>query len=506
MKGGVILSEREVIIEDSIEKKAEEKEELVIPYDFMKYLNYEALASRVLGGNESGARVKYRTFFKYTKEQVLSYLKAPDRNEKNLREASIYLYNTCSFYHRLIDYFSKMLTLGYVVAPSKLDFNKKDTTKLTAAYQKTVNILENMNIGFSFRAPLVTAMREDVSYNYVRETKDSFLFQPLDPDYCKLYSLEDGVYHCSFDFKYFDLHDGEVDLYPSEFKTKYEAYKANNNLRWQQLEVKNTMVLKANFDVPYPIPPMAGVFEAIYDIIDYKSLMLAKTETGNYKVLSMTIPTDSKGNFLIDFETARKFYNQMGQNLPDNIGLALSPMKLDSFDFENASSNKESDMVKSAEQNFWSSAGVSSLNFNNEKSSNNALIQSIRGDESVMWGLLSQIETWVNRYLKMQSGAQKFHISMPQISVYNQKEKSESFLKAAQSGMPTKMLYGASIGLTPCDMMSLNYLENEVLGLNEKLIPLQTSYTMSGDQGRPTNESAGKEITDSGEVAQERGE
>ena len=53
----------------------------------------------------------------------------------------------------------------------------------------------------------------------------------------------------------------------------------------------------------------------------------------------------------------------------------------------------------------------------------------------------------------------------------------------------------------------MNYLENDVFGLPDKLIPLQTSYTMSsGDAGRPTNEEVGEPLSDSGEISQERGE
>ena len=57
--------------------------------------------------------------------------------------------------------------------------------------------------------------------------------------------------------------------------------------------------------------------------------------------------------------------------------------------------------------------------------------------------------------------------------------------------------------MSPFDVESMAYLENEALALQDKLIPLSSSYTQTGssesDGGRPTNESLGKDLTDSGE-------
>lgn len=484
----------------------EEKNTTVhLPQNFMRYLKYTTLTSQQF--NHLNARKQYHTFYKYTKSEIISYLQAPDRNELQLREASIYLYNACSYYHRVIDHFAKMLTYAYALVPSKFDQSKVNPEKLKSEYQKKSVILENMAIRDSFRAPITVAMREDVSYNYVLESKDSFMFRALDPRYCQLSSKTDNVYDLAFDFQYFDTNQTMLELYPPEFTEKYNIYKAQGTgMRWQKLEPRNTMVLKANFDIDYPIPPFAGAFEAIFDIIDYKSLQLAKTETGNYKVLVMKIPINEKGDFEIDFDIAQNFYNQMGANLPDNIGLAMSPMDIDSFEFEKSGTNTDADLVRSAEQNFFSSAGVSNQLFNNEKATASALKQSIICDQAIIWGLLSQIERWINRYLKFQTGSQKFHVVMPQITVYNEADKADQYLKAAQNGLPTKMLYGATLGLDPLEMLSMNYVENDLFELPDKLIPLQTSYTMSGDAGRPTNESQGKEVTEKGEETSDRGE
>ena len=74
-------------------------------------------------------------------------------------------------------------------------------------------------------------------------------------------------------------------------------------------------------------------------------------------------------------------------------------------------------------------------------------------------------------------------------------------MKAAQNGLPFKLDYAASLGKTQSRFMAAAILETEVLRLQDYMMPLRTSYTLSGDgsDGRPTNESKGLDLSDEGE-------
>ena len=52
------------------------------------------------------------------------------------------------------------------------------------------------------------------------------------------------------------------------------------------------------------------------------------------------------------------------------------------------------------------------------------------------------------------------------------------------------------------DIMSMQALEDN-LGFADDWVPIQSSNTMSGDGGRPSNESQGKTLTESGEQTKE---
>ena len=61
-------------------------------------------------------------------------------------------------------------------------------------------------------------------------------------------------------------------------------------------------------------------------------------------------------------------------------------------------------------------------------------------------------------------------------------------LSLANSGVPNKMKLAATAGLTPTEVITNMIWENQMLEIHNNWIPLQTSYTMSGDEsgGRPS--------------------
>ena len=61
-------------------------------------------------------------YTKYKKEDVVKWFTNPEANEKNLRNASIYLYEVSPHYRRLINYFAKLHTMAYIIEPKNITF------------------------------------------------------------------------------------------------------------------------------------------------------------------------------------------------------------------------------------------------------------------------------------------------------------------------------------------------------------------------------------------------
>lgn len=474
-------------------------------WDFSRITNFAQLGKipfRNLAVND-----KTLTFTKYTKAQLVEYLKAPDKNEKQLRDMSTYLYNISNFYRNLILYFSRMLTFAYIVEPYNLDLTKKVNEKtFRTQYQKVLNDLDKMNIKHEFQKIITIAFKQDVFYGYIYETADSFMVQELDPNYCKIASGEDGVYNIAFNCSYWDSRKEDLELVDPEFKTLYNTYKSQGNkLKWQELNSEKTICIKINEEVLYPIPPFVSLFSALADIEDYRALSKASTETNNYKALSLKIPINKDtGEPLIDWDKAKEYYGQLANVLPENIGAILTPMDIDAWDFQKSGALSDTNLVSNAEATFFAESGVNNQLLGGHTSSSSSLEKSMEVDETKLWGVLRQFERWTNRRLKRISGSVKFRANFLNVTTYNQKEVHERYLKDGQYGLPVRMAIAATSDMTASSLTNMAYLENTILKLADNEIPLISSNVQSGDSGRPTNKSNGEELDDAGEKTKEQ--
>lgn len=475
--------------------------------DFSAALSYMKTAKLILKDLERNQ--KESSFYKkYKKEDVIRWLENPAVHERELRNASIYLYHASNHYKRLINYFSKMALFSYMVIPSKIDTEQVDLTKFKKCYRNTLNFVDNMNLKHEFLKIMNTVFREDIFYGYEYSSKDSYFIKKLPPDYCQISSTEDGVLNFAFDFGYFDNRKDKLDAWGEEFQTKYKLYQKNSKLKWQEIESRRSICIKLNEDIDYPIPPFIGVLGTLFDLEDYKSLKKVKEEIGNYKLLSLKIPLDDDGNYQFDYNEALKFYHMLGAVLPENIGLALTPLELDEHSFEQ-SKQAASDAVAEAEDTFWGSTGVSALLFSSTKSGASVINNSIKSDEEIVFALLRQFERWMNFKLKCQPGIYKFKLLMMDATIYNKNEILEQLIKNAAYGIPVVSAVSAVLGFSPSDTNAIMFLENDVLQYHSKLIPLANSHSMSVKEsdkksGRPALPD--EELQESSLPARERDE
>lgn len=467
-----------------------------------------AALNRVITRDLNG-RGRSPTFYKYTKDQISTYLSNPYSYQKSLRNAAIYLYSASSHFRRLIQYFVALSDLSYVVSPYRIDTGTAKVATLGKQYRRTLNMLSAMDIKNQFPKILTVCLREDTFFGTMWVSNDSITIQQLPSDYCEIAVIEGNVLNVSFDFSYFDSNSEYLELYPPEFKKKYDLYqKDKTGMKWQELDSPNSFAVKCNNDIlTYSIPPFAGIFREIYDLEDYRDLKMTKTELENYAMLVMRLGINKDGEWEMDLDKAKEFYLNLANVLPEEVGAVLSPMSIDKISFERPN-NGDADTIAEAEQNLFTAAGVSTLLFNNDKASSNALLLSIKSDQALTYGIVKSIEGVVNRFIQSYSYGKNFKVTFLDVSPYNRKEIGEQYLKAAQYGFPTLSYYCASQGLSQQDMDCMDFLENDVLRLKDRFRPLQSSSTMGsnaadedGEAGRPAKEI--DDLTDAGESSRE---
>lgn len=464
----------------------------------MQYANLMRLVKKNL--NVSGS---YTLNTNFEKDQIVKWLENPSRNEKRLRDLSNFLWDTSSHYRRIIDYFGTMLTFDYVVDLYN-ESTKVNKNNIYKRYIETINYLEKMNIKHEFGKLIYNAMINDAVYGYEYSNDQSFFFDILNPDYCAINGIEDGVYNFSFDFSYFDKYKDDLERFAPEFITKYNIYtKDKRGERWQELDSTKTICIKIS-EKDYTIPPLAGVFEEIYSLYDYKDLQMNRTELENYLLLVAKIPymkdTGKENNFALSLDIANEYFNKMNSNLNDSIGTILSPFE--SIEPIKLTKNeKELDTVTLAENAVYNSSGTPRIVFNSDKASGAALNKAILMDEITMFKVLRQFERWINSKLKDINKKINFKVSFLDMTKYNQDELAGLYKEGSTLGLPVKTRYCASLGLSPSDVINGMTLENDVLDIVNNFIPLQSSYQTGDDKGgRKSKGDDIEEVTEGGQV------
>ena len=87
-----------------------------------------------------------------------------------------------------------------------------------------------------------------------------------------------------------------------------------------------------------------------------------------------------------------------------------------------------------------------------------------------------------------------FKYSILPISLYNRSDYITDTLKLAQSGY-SFLLPALASGLSQQELVNIKSLENDVLKLNEVLLPLSSSYTQSNNEvGAPEKKDEDKAV------------
>lgn len=462
-----------------------------------KFATINRLITRDLNG-----QVRSPSFYLYTKDDINKYLSNPYTYQKNLRDAITYIYGASSHFRRLIQYFVSLSDLSYVVSPYKIDPKKANVRTTNINYRRVLNALSAMDIKNQFPKILTVCLREDTFYGTMHVTADNIIIQQLPSDYCSISSIGNNVLNVTFDFSYFDSRQDLLPYFPAEFETKYrQIYQKDRRSRWIELDAPTSFAIKATTDtLEYSMPPFAGILRDIYDIEDYAQLKLAKTALENYAMVVMNLPMDDEGRWKIDLDKAKDFWRNLDDVLPDEIGSILTPMETGKISFERTHADDTS-TVTEAEQNLYTAAGVSSLLFNNEKASANALILSIKVDQAFTYSIVKSIEDMVNRFIQYQGYGKNFKVTFLDCSPFNRKEISDAYLKASTYGIPMISYYCAAQGLGQAELDAMSFLEGDVLGLVDMFDPLRNSAQMSSteqttDNDPDKNEEGGRPVED----------
>lgn len=445
----------------------------------------------------------------YSRDSLRTYLRNPatEGNQKSLRKLSNYLYTISHVYRRLVNFKAYQMQLkAWTVYPDIPLTEEPNQDDILQNYDRVIKYVRNMDLKSQILKCSIQAWKNDVVYGFCYgdpEKDGEFFIHLLDPDYCKISSQQyyRGVLNFAFNFDYFSgANEYYLDIWDPIFKKMYNKYKSDSSLKWQELPIENTFCYKINSDnLDYPIPPLSGLFDSIISLADLQAVQDLKDALEAYKLVYAKIDTISGtkdvDDFEIDLDLANAFYQKLQAAMPDNVALAMSPMKLDSIDF-NSNNASDVNIISKAYENIINANGGIVLNQN--KITNSASFKlALQFDSMDAMAPVEQINAWVNLWIKNHLGETGMVVEFSDVSPYFVDDRIDKLQKVAQYSAPCKMELASLINANPVKERGMSYLEEALgLGTTSWNKPLISSNVQSGDLSENGDGSDGRPKSD----------
>ncbi|MCQ9301357.1 MULTISPECIES: hypothetical protein [Staphylococcus] len=448
---------------------------------------------------------------------LAKWLENPNVNYKHLINLSRLLYKSSGEYRSMLNYFIKMARFYHVIDPIHDNTSKINSGKVKKDLAKISLQINKMNIKHELAKVFKTCVIEDVFFGYEIEDNDNYFIYKLDPNYCKIIGLADGMYIYAFNLAYFEGNEHLLQTFPDEFANAYKIMKINGGNNWFEPDFTKSVCFKFNENDPEIFPPFSVMFEPLIELNDYKKLKKAGAKINNYMLLHQKVPMHDNSNkdyqadnFAISPDAMDYFNSMVNESLPDEIGAIVSPMEINPIKLDKDDKN---DKVLEATRDVYNASGVSSFIFNNDKNSTGGLQYSTRKDELLVIDFYRQVERWLNRKIRFGNLTSKnqWKITLLNVTGMNEDRYLELLTKSGTLGFAVRGRIAAMHGQDYHTLLTSLELENEVLDLDTKMIPLASSHTGGINQaidkhkntedskgGRPQKDSS--QLTDSGQA------
>lgn len=478
--------------------------------DFNRELNYKK-AEDALKQIRDPNRTNISNILAYDREKIRGYLQNPANSEVGLRESARYLYYRSQILFRIICWYASMFDLRIrKVVPNYSLIKANNPKKILKQYSDTLNKLDLYNLHNNMYHVLARVFLEDICYGIFFRDESGSIIYPLDPSWCRI----DGIYMTgdfgySVDMSKFrnDAQRRLIDWLGEPLVSMYDEYDTNGT-RWVHMPDKYAACFKFHTeDINHIIPPLAPILQSVAGLNDLSDIQAMADEASIYKLLLIPMETISGSKMSDDWKISPdlviKYLDRLKAQLPDFVSAApiTGEVKQDHvIDFSQTATDKDIDRLEQAQKQILGTSGggaVLNTNMIDSTAAFNAWLKS--ESEFAISPLIPQIEGFTNRMLR-------YDVSNPckveyfEVSVYTKEEARKNMLESCQYSFANRLAYNTFLGISEKETLAMNYLENELLGLPDKMVfPLSSSYTQSGkaESGRPPVEDS--ELSDSGE-------
>ena len=195
------------------------------------------------------------------------------------------------------------------------------------------------------------------------------------------------------------------------------------------------------------------------------------------------MPVDKDGELVFQLDEVADIHESVAEMLQDidtvDVLTTFGDTDLESLQ-ESSAASQSADRIEKYRKNVWDALGRGNILFNPDGSS--SLAYAIKKDEALMIAYLNMYETWIKYHIndKFSRTGLTFDFEIIPTTVFNRNDLQTAYFRGAQYGY-SKMFAGVVMGIKQMSQLSLMNFENDFLKMSEKMIPLQSSYTTSGN-------------------------
>ena len=437
------------------------------------------------------ARVRQANVPIITKDEVMRALLA--RDVEKLRWYSQIFYRTNGIYHRTCDYFAYLYRYDWYVMPDyPLDAEIPEDRMLKDFY-KALTYFDNSHIKKICGEIALNVILDGAYYGYIVPSKIGVILQQLPVRYCRSRYKSNGMPAVEFNMQYFDTIANPqqrikiLNLFPDEFKKGYLLYKQgklkadfNGDTGCWYLLTPGLCV-KFAFD-NYDMPLFVHAIPTLLDLDAAQDLDRRKQMQKLLKILIQKLPRDKNGDLIFDSDEARDIHNNAVQMLRNAVGVDILTTfaDIDAVDLADKNTTATTDDLAKVERTVYNALGISRNLFNTD--GNMSLEKSILNDEASLRTLILQFAEFFNALAAGHSSARKkysFRFYMLETTQYNYKDLAKMYKEQTQMGF-AKMLPQIALGHSQSFVLNSMRFENQVLNMNEFMVPPALSSTMSG--------------------------
>lgn len=417
---------------------------------------------------------------------------------------SRYFFDRDGFYSRIIFYYATLLTYSGVLIPNPRQNSKITDKHVKKKYKDALDFLTETDWNSILVDWSIKVIRDGRYYGIrVRDTKKEFHFIDLPYNYCEVkYKDLSGNDVITFDLKYFDsIRDADerealLNAYPAYIKKEYIRLAKVGGRKFEFNIPSEDAICFSMFK---PKPLFLNVIPAAVDYSDTVDTEKEKDKEEIKKILVQEIPHLSDGTLLFSPPEAQQIHKGTVNMLKGNSNMSvLTTYANASVQGTRSGTDITYTNLDKMANNIYSQAGTSNQLF--ASSGNLSLETSLNNDLSLMMTLANKYSIFISNVLNELFGNVNLlfkYIILP-ISTYNRKEYIDNAFKMANGGY-SLLVPAIAMGLNQRELGNLKDLENELLNIKEKLIPIDTAYTQSssGEAGRkekPDSEKSEKTI------------